>query len=105
MHASRDAVAGQLLKVLCHTSVCWNLFATSASNSRRLHACQDTCIPGAAQCACDFASQGYCHSSCCTCVLQFMLMGAQTGLVVWRKQHKRSYDLVSHRSTWHRPDL
>jgi hypothetical protein len=28
-------------------------------------------------------------------LLQFMLMGAQTGLVVWRKQHKRSYDLVS----------
>lgn len=26
--------------------------------------------------------------------LQFMIMGAQTGLVLWRKQHKRSYDLV-----------
>jgi hypothetical protein len=25
---------------------------------------------------------------------QFMTMGAQAGLVLWRKQHKRSYDLV-----------
>lgn len=30
-----------------------------------------------------------------------MLMGAQTGLVVWRKQHKRSYDLVRKRSSRH----
>lgn len=48
-----------------------------------------------------------CHTVvlCCAadacCVPQFMLMGAQTGLVVWRKQHKRSYDLVRTRSSRH----
>lgn len=25
---------------------------------------------------------------------QFMILGAQTGLVLWRKHHKRSYELV-----------
>eukprot|EP00879_Flechtneria_rotunda_P026380 GHRR01028124.1.p1 GENE.GHRR01028124.1~~GHRR01028124.1.p1 ORF type:complete len:101 (+),score=18.32 GHRR01028124.1:172-474(+) len=27
-------------------------------------------------------------------LMLFMILGAQTGLVLWRKKHKRSYDLV-----------
>ncbi|KAF8065963.1 rnf121 [Scenedesmus sp. PABB004] len=36
-------------------------------------------------------------------MMLFMILGAQTGLVVWRKQHKRSYELVSLAGLWLMP--
>lgn len=36
-------------------------------------------------------------------IMLFMILGAQTGLVMWRKKHKRSYDLVSLAGLWLMP--
>eukprot|EP00879_Flechtneria_rotunda_P021404 GHRR01022561.1.p1 GENE.GHRR01022561.1~~GHRR01022561.1.p1 ORF type:complete len:231 (+),score=50.92 GHRR01022561.1:172-864(+) len=38
-------------------------------------------------------------------LMLFMILGAQTGLVLWRKKHKRSYDLASLAGLWLMPAI